>query len=351
MALFRRLKPPFAEEPPDGGAAPPSGPRSAGDVLRQQREGLGLDLDDVAAALRIKPDYLAALEAGRPELLPGPTYAIGFVRAYGDHLGLDGKEILHRFKAESAGLDVKPDLAFPMPLGERSIPGKAMLLIALILMLCAYGAWHYLATAERSRPERVAEIPVGLLPPPPTQRASEGVAPPSAAAPAETPIAAPVDNNFRTTAEAGSEPGPSREPAAGPAVTSPEQTPAPSTPVPALPPAPPPVLVGLAATTQSDGPRAYGIVEGTTRIVIRATAESWIRIRDANQTVLREGFLKAGESYSVPDRPGLSMRTGNAGGLEITVDGNPAPSIGPSGQPRNVSLEPQALISGTATKG
>jgi cytoskeleton protein RodZ len=273
------------------------------------------------------------------------------VRAYGDHLGLDGKEILHRFKAESAGLDVKPDLAFPMPLGERSIPGKAMLLVALILMLCAYGTWYYLATDERSRPERVAELPIGLLPPPPKQRASEGAAPPGAAAPAETAAAAPADNNFRATVQAGSEPSQSREPAAGAAVISPEQAPASSAPVPALPPAAPPVLVGLAPTMQSDGPRAYGIVEGTARIVIRATAESWIRIRDANQVVLLEGFLKAGESYRVPDRPGVSMRTGNAGGLEITVDGNPAPSIGPNGAIRNVSLEPQALISGTATKG
>jgi transcriptional regulator with XRE-family HTH domain len=123
MALFRRLKTPFAEDLPDGKAAPPSGPRSAGDLLRQQREALRLDLDDVAAALRIKPDYLASLEAGRPDLLPGPTYAIGFMRTYSDYLSLDGGEILRRFKAESTGLDAKPDLAFPMPLGERSIPG------------------------------------------------------------------------------------------------------------------------------------------------------------------------------------------------------------------------------------
>jgi hypothetical protein len=42
------------------------------------------------------------------------------------------------------------------------------------------------------------------------------------------------------------------------------------------------------------------------------------------------------------------MRTGNAGGLEITVDGNPAPPIGRMGAIRNVALEPQALIAGTA---
>jgi len=53
----------------------------------------------------------------------------------------------------------------------------------------------------------------------------------------------------------------------------------------------------------------------------------------------------------VPDLPGVSMRTGNAGGLEISVDGQPAPSIGPNGAIRNVLLEPQALISGPATGG
>jgi cytoskeleton protein RodZ len=45
------------------------------------------------------------------------------------------------------------------------------------------------------------------------------------------------------------------------------------------------------------------------------------------------------------------MRTGNAGGLEITVDGNPAPSIGRAGAVRrNVALDPQALMAGTAVR-
>ena len=62
-------------------------------------------------------------------------------------------------------------------------------------------------------------------------------------------------------------------------------------------------------------------------------------------------LLKAGESYAVPDRPGLAMRTGNAGGLAIIVDGNPAPPIGPmGGVRRNVALDPQALMAGTAVR-
>src|SRR4029077_6684226 len=129
------------------------------------------------------------------------------------------------------------------------------------------------------------------------------------------------------------------------------QSPAFSAAISARPRAPPPVLVGLAPTPQNEAPLASGTVDGPARIVIRSSAESWVKIRDANQTVLLEGFLKAGESYRVPDRPGVSMRTGNAGGLDITVDGKPVPRIGGMGAVRNVLLEPQALISGPAAGG
>ena len=88
------------------------GPRSAGDILRQQRAALGSDLAKVGRELRIKPAYLAALEEGRPDRLPGPAHPIGFLRAYGGHLGLDSAEILRRFRLEAAGLDAKPDLSF-----------------------------------------------------------------------------------------------------------------------------------------------------------------------------------------------------------------------------------------------
>src|ERR1700745_3323443 len=100
MAMFHRLNMPLAEEAPES-ITKPFGPRSAGDELRQRREELGLDLAEVAATLRTKPAYLVALEAGRPHELPGAVYAIGFIRAYADHLGLDSGEMVLRFKKHS----------------------------------------------------------------------------------------------------------------------------------------------------------------------------------------------------------------------------------------------------------
>jgi cytoskeleton protein RodZ len=87
------------------------------------------------------------------------------------------------------------------------------------------------------------------------------------------------------------------------------------------------------------------------RIVIRATAVSWIEVRGADDAIIYSHVLQPGESYSVPDEPGLTLGTGNAGGLAITVDGKPAARLGAAGAiRRGIPLEPQALLAGTAIR-
>jgi cytoskeleton protein RodZ len=345
MALMQRLKAPFAEEAPERTAALPSGPCSAGDALREQRKALGLDVADVAAALRIKPAYIAALEAGRPDQVPGHTYAIGFMRAYADHLGLDSDEVLRRFKQESTAFARKPDLSFPMPLGERSVPDVGMLLVALILALCGYGTWYYLSTGESSRPARVAEVPAELLPPKPEQRPKDQTVPHSIEALAAPPVTAPAQDPPAPSDTASASAG---LPAASAIVTSSRTLTAPA----AAPGLPPDASENVTQTAALARPpqSTSSAADTSTRIVIRAIADSWVQIRDAGQSVLLTRLLKVGEAYTVPYRPGVSMRTGNAGGLEITVDGEPAPPLGRMGTIRNVALEPQALIAGTAVR-
>ena len=51
-------------------------------------------------------------------------------------------------------------------------------------------------------------------------------------------------------------------------------------------------------------------------------------LRAPDQSIVFSRVLKSGEVYQVPAKSGLSLRTGNAGALEIAVDGKPAPSIG-----------------------
>jgi cytoskeleton protein RodZ len=362
MALFQRIKTPLAENVPDRQTWMPSGPRSAGDVLRQRREALGLELDACAAALKIKPGFLAALEEGRPDQLPGPTYAIGWVRAYGDHLGLDSTELLRRFKAESGALDTRPDLSFPMPLGERSVPGGSMLLIALILAICGYGTWYYLSTAERTRPERLTDVPLALLPPAETP-AAEPAPPPDPIPPSPVQIRAPAGGPVNSSGSAtATPPNPGAAAGGSPAAAAAQAAPsrpalAPAAPEPVVPNSTPAAATAPApdaaksSPSQGDGSRGSADAAGASRIVIHAAADSWIQVRGTDQSLVVSRTLKAGDTYSVPDRTGLSLRTGNAGGLEIKVDGRPVPAIGKIGVlRRDVALEPEALAAGTAVR-
>jgi len=348
--------------------------RLIGELLQERREELGLDLDEIGAMLRIKPGYLAALEQGRTHDLPGATYAIGFVRAYADFLGFDSQQVLTRFKAEAAGVTARPDLTLPVPLGERSLPGGALVLVALILALCGYGFWYYRSTEERDRPARVASVPAALQAPalvaPP--RLPEGGAPngganpppaapspPSAGTtPAEsalapspplTPVAAPLDQRAVAAArplspEAAMGSAPAKPSAPG---ASTDSVPRPA-PAAAAQSSPPPAATQTAAAPQP----ATASAGSASKVAIRALADCWIQVRDADQSIVFSRVLKSGEVYSVPARTGLWLRTGNAGALEIAVNGKAVPSIGGVGMlRRDVALDPTELAAGTAVHG
>jgi hypothetical protein len=92
--------------------------------------------------------------------------------------------------------------------------------------------------------------------------------------------------------------------------------------------------------------RVYGAEGGVSRIVIEVTKDSWLQIRDGDR-VLLDKVLHPGDSYRVGDRTGLIMRTGNAAGLDIEVDGHRTPAI--KGTVRNqIALDPDRLVAGTA---
>jgi cytoskeleton protein RodZ len=386
MALFSRRKDPLheaaleaeqteAERPtvmePE---SRPSRWHTIGQLLRETREGQGSDLNRVATALRIRAPYLEAIEEGRYDSLPGAVYALGFVRTYAIHLGLDGEEAVRRFKLEAAGFDGQRDLTFPVPLGERSIPGATLVMAAVILVICGYGLFYYLTSSARPRPEHVPAVPSELALP----RAPVATLPPSSEAPAAeaSSLALPAPSSSTAPATPSSPPG---EPAAAPApavasLSPPSMAPArpsPAVPEPALPaatviappapiqPAPAPPVPATAtarplaaseaapAGAPAEKSRIFGLANGPTRIVVHAVTDSWIQIHDGDNKAIFTRQLHAGDIYHVPDLPGLSMRTGSASGLAITVDGRAAPALR-GGVQSNILLDPDRLLAGTA---
>ncbi|MBO6784633.1 MAG: DUF4115 domain-containing protein [Alphaproteobacteria bacterium] len=136
------------------------------------------------------------------------------------------------------------------------------------------------------------------------------------------------------------------EPRAAPASATDDttsETPTQTAGLPAIPATP------TTETGAADG-RTYGSVNRDARIVLSAREDNtWVQVMDGQENALLTQMLRPGDRYLVPDRPGLSLRTNNAGGLEISVDGAAVPAIGGSGDiRREVRLDPELLKSGSA---
>ncbi len=325
-------------------------------LLAKRRDALGWKLTDIAESLRIRVEYLTALEAGSLEGLPGPAYAMGFLRAYADYLGFDGKDIVRRFKAEQTSLSAKPELTFPMPLTERGIPGSGLLLTALILVGLGYGTWYYLSSDKGDALPQVEAVPAQLAPKPPAAPKPAAVAATPAPAVQAPPLAL-TPQPMPTPAASTSPTTPTTPPAitASPNAVTPVQpviiqaAPQPSAPqpvqaaaptVPAESPAPrpaPPVVV--------PPPAPPAPIAATSKIEIVASAITWFQLSENNKPIVTK-MLQPGESFPVPDRPGLSLWTGNAGGMHLVVNGTSLPPPGRLGEAkRHIKLDPDSLLS------
>ncbi|HEX5260445.1 MAG TPA: helix-turn-helix domain-containing protein [Gaiellales bacterium] len=70
-----------------------------GPSLQEARERRGLAFAQVEADTAIRGKYIRALEQEQFDVLPGPTYAKGFLRAYAEYLGLDGQLFVDEFNS------------------------------------------------------------------------------------------------------------------------------------------------------------------------------------------------------------------------------------------------------------
>jgi transcriptional regulator with XRE-family HTH domain len=116
-----------------------------GERLRRTREARGLSVEDVAAVLKFRSDYVEALERGEVRELP-VTYAVGFLRSYaeflgGSALGIDIPEAVSRVKHgyEHPRGDGRGMWGFAP---ENAMPKLSLLIVAGLLALGVFVAWE-----------------------------------------------------------------------------------------------------------------------------------------------------------------------------------------------------------------
>lgn len=268
---------------------------TVGEELKAARLRLGEDLQTVSGALRIRQDHLEAIEEGALDKLPGRAYALGFVRAYAEYLGLDAPGIVARFKEESGATPepVSKSLMADETTDDARQPQGMLIALLLVFFAVLIGALYFAKSADK-----LLVQPSSANPPTPASEPKADLPAAAEAKPGETALPAPAQ--------------------AAPAV---------------------PASVPLTG-------KAFGNVSGATRVRVTALRDGvWLRVEDqASGEVLISRKFQRGDHYLVPDRPNLVLVSRDGGALDLALDGV---SVGSASSPGTVvdgmSLSADAL--------
>ncbi|MGD9864779.1 MAG: helix-turn-helix domain-containing protein [Pseudodonghicola sp.] len=327
-----------------------------GDMMRGERATLGKSLLDVQRELRIKANYIAAIENTDPSAFDTPGFIAGYVRSYARYLNMDpdeafaafcresGFSVAHGMSAQASGVrpariadSKKPGLSgdrdpFTAPntpfipereglfsqIEPRAI-GSTLVLLALIGGI-GYGGWAVLKEVQQVQVAPVEQVPVVLSDLDPLNGAGRSD---SNEAGMTAPSAEALDRLYRPQAldvpvlMARDAPISTLDPRSVGALSAPE-----------LP------KVQLAAAT---APRQEEIVpqvveQAAPNLVMVAVRPSWVRVRAADGTVIFEGIMESGQSYEVPatEEP-PTLRAGESGAIYFALNGKHYGPVGNRG--------------------
>lgn len=132
-----------------------------GTLLRTARLAQGLPEREVADRLNLMPGYVDILERDAYGELRSPAFARGYVRAYGQLLGLDEQELLQAFDDQRAGFSEQKQRVETKALQLQST-GLGVVVGLLFLLLLVAGLWFWQGGAGG---------PAGVAVDPPPERA------------------------------------------------------------------------------------------------------------------------------------------------------------------------------------
>jgi cytoskeleton protein RodZ len=258
----------------------PSTLQAIGDLLSKSRQAKGLSLEDVAESSRIPMRYLIAIESGNATQLPEPVYVRAFIRKFGDLVDLDGQALVKDLQP-ALPISVAPTAAAAR-VAPTPIDAKKTVTLRPYQLWFLYGALLLVGVGGFSYLQRQ------------TGASSE---------PTNTVIAAGKKNSAPLT----------------PVATTPVPTAKASTP-------------GTVVLRNNGTAIAATLPPGTAlQVSMNVQETSWVRVT-ADGQVAFVGDLLQGTQHSWQAKKLLKVRTGNAGGVVLTLNNQPLGKMGKSGQ-------------------
>ncbi|MFF4188613.1 helix-turn-helix domain-containing protein [Streptomyces sp. NPDC001691] len=252
---------------------------SIGRALQQARIAAGLTVDEVSSITRVRIPIVHAIEQDDFSRCGGDVYARGHIRTLAQAVHLDPDPLVARYDADHGGRPA-PTPAAPLFEAERIRPEPrrpnwtAAMVAAIVVVVGFVGFTMFSGGSDKGRGgTSVAEGPSQQKPP------------------------------------------------------SPSASPTPSKPAP--PPKP----------TPSPSDSAIAAVPGD-KVTVKVTAvndKSWISAKDHNGKMLFDGLLQKGEAQTFQDGQQVDLILGNAGAIELYVNGKKIESKFEDGQVERLS--------------
>jgi len=307
-----------------------------GQWLREARQAKGFSLVEAEVGTRIRSKFLNALEEGNYDELPAEVYTKGFLRNYALFLGLDPAEALERYRQrETDRRGGEPGLFRPLEVtlfqGTLGRLRVRLLLLVLIVSTITAGLWAW-------RTGRLPWLPPLAL----FQSMAKSTATPlpshtpTATSELPTAVGARETPTLESTAtpEVGATPAhtvtPTSSPIASPTeplVVTPSPTSGIESPTPTGTPEQPSAQPTAALTTEVVTPTAT-LEPGTgVAVSIVVNEECWTEVTLDSLSEFR-GLLSAGDVRAWQARREIILRLGNAGGVEVTVNGEALGTLG-----------------------
>lgn len=296
-----------------------------GDKLRREREMRGVTLAEMSESTKISKRWLQALEDEQFEILPGGVFNRGFVRSYARFLGINEEQAVADYVAAS-NEQPPPEDKFPLDIHEkedtpplnpkRSFLPVALAIVALVLVV---GGWTWWV---KHKPQVSAHTPETSKPAAATQ----------SSAAANQPAA--------STGTSGIEPAPTTS-SGSDKPTQPAETDKESAPSNQDNFASHSSVEADKNTKQPSGENKKDLTKSFT-VFIKAKEDSWVSIVADGKTRW-EGVLDANMERSIKAGKELIVKTGNAGGLEISYNGKPLGALGKEKQVRTLTFNMAGL--------
>ena len=136
-----------------------------GEHLKREREMRGVTLEEIAAATRIAPRFLVALESEQWELLPGGVFNRGFIRSVARYLGLDEDTLVAEYALETRGRPDPGVVADPPDEPDRNWARIfVVVVLALLVLAGGWAAIHFLGPKIAARLHKHSGEPVNSVP-------------------------------------------------------------------------------------------------------------------------------------------------------------------------------------------